>query len=622
MNFRMDLRRRRHRATPLGAATIAACWLLIAATPSATQAAVRPADPATLASVFAAAQPGDTILLAGGSYSFSGGVKPGEVTIRPQPGATASMRVDFRPAANITLDGLVITNLTIGGSGSKNITVRNSRFDRSQATLRTGELVNANILFEGNTHVGYVAGDGGGEGRIFLPEKTGQPAGVTIRNSLFEGGNSDGIQNGGRGVQIIGNEFRHMQQIDGASGVHADSIQLYGSANTVIRGNYFHDVAVGIMCADGCDHEVIEDNVFAVNGSPYAVQLLSDDGSVFRHNTLLDHGRCDYSQPCGILYLGNKSQDPASRGTVLKDNILTRACVCSGSVGGVAEQSHNLFTQGNPGGPADLRGRPTYVGGPGPTSFAGFALAAGSLGKGSASDGTDRGARVTGIPGTPPPPPPPPAGGPAQGVVPGLVAAYGFDGRTGKWVNDASGSGNRGLRRGTRRVRGGRSGRALAFDGSRDFVKVNDSDSLDLRTGMTLEAWVNVRGRRTRRAVLAKRRRHGVSYGLYAGDRSGRPAAMGSTSRNRRAARARGKLRHGRWTHLALTFDGGRLRLYVNGRLEAQRKRSRPLAVGRGALRIGAGPGRSSFKGKIDDVRIYNRALGKRAIRRDMRTAV
>ena len=183
---------------------------------------------------------------------------------------------------------------------------------------------------------------------------------MTIRDSLFEGGNSDGVQNGGRGVRILDNEFRNMHQIDGADGVHADSIQLYGSAETVIRGNYFHHVAVGIMCADGCDHEVIEDNVFAVDGSPYAVQLLSDNGSVFRHNTMLDYGTCDYNQPCGVLYLGNKSQDPASRGTVLKDNILTRACVCSGSVSGLAEENHNLFTRHTGSGSADLRGTPTY----------------------------------------------------------------------------------------------------------------------------------------------------------------------------------------------------------------------------------------------------------------------
>ncbi len=225
--------------------------------------------------------------------------------------------MNFRPASNITLDGLTIGGLTIGDSRTKNITVRNSLFDRSQATLRTGELVNANVLFDSNRHVGFVAGGGGGEGRIFLPERTGQPAGVTIRNSLFEGGNSDGVQNGGRGVRILDNEFRSMHQIDGADGVHADSIQLYGSAETVIRGNWFHHVAVGIMCADGCDHEVIEDNVFAVDGSPYAVHCCPTTD------------RCSATTRCSITARATTTSRAGCCTSVTRARIRPAAAPCS-----------------------------------------------------------------------------------------------------------------------------------------------------------------------------------------------------------------------------------------------------------------------------------------------------
>ena len=628
MKSRMQPCSRARRAFRSCAAMIAAIALM----PAVAQGADRPATPATFGSVFASAQPGDTVLLAAGDYgTFTGAQKPGMVTIRPQPGAAASMRVDFRPASNITLDGLSITGLTIGNSGSRNITVRNSLFDRSQATLRTGELANANILFEGNSHIGFVAGGGGGEGRIFLPEKTSQPSGVTIQNSLFAGGNSDGVQNGGRGVRILNNEFRDMQQIDGASGVHADSIQLYGSAETVIRGNWFHNVAVGIMCADGCDHEVVEDNVFAVNGSPYAVQLLSDSGSVFRHNTMLDYGTCDYNQPCGILYLGNKSQDPASQGTVLKDNILTRVCICSGSVSGLAEQSHNLVTNGPANGTADVRGRPTYVGGPGPTTFAGFALAAGSLGKGNASDATDRGARVTGVPGLPSravaPPASPPAGNgggsnPAGGGPPALSRHTASTSARARWraTSRAPATAVGCAARGVRAPGIGQGARVRRFARFRQGPR--PADSLDLGADMTLEAWVRTAGRRrSGRVVLAKRRRNTVSYALYAGDREGRPAAVAS-KRTGRAVHARGKLRPRRWTHLAMTYDGAQVRLYVDGRRVAARRRAGAPNAGGGPLLIGAGAGGRYFKGAIDDVRIYNRALGAGAIRRDMRAAV
>jgi hypothetical protein len=55
--------------------------------------------------------------------------------------------------------------------------------------------------------------------------------------------------------------------------------------------------------------------------------------------------------------------------------------------------------------------------------------------------------------------------------------------------------------------------------------------------------------------------------------------------------------------------------------LASSRARHRPLPRGRRPLTIGAAGGRH-FKGRLDDVRVYSRALGGAAIRRDMRRAV
>ena len=64
------------------------------------------------------------------------------------------------------------------------------------------------------------------------------------------------------------------------------------------------------------------------------------------------------------------------------------------------------------------------------------------------------------------------------------------------------------------------------------------------------------------------------------------------------------------WTHVALTYDGTMIRLFVNGTQVAStavdgRFDSRsPLWIG-GNLPYG-----EYFKGLIDEVRVYNRALG------------
>jgi hypothetical protein len=344
--------------------------------------------------VFGSATAGQTICLASGSYgTFTGGVKSGMVTLQPEDGATPTMAFKFNPAANITLDGLTITNGFVGDSRTHDITVRNSNFDQAQVVFRTGQLQNANILFDNNVHSNFVKCSGCYEGRVELTDNTSQPDGITIQNSEFYGGDGDGIQNGGNGTRIIGNEFHDLYQRSGSS-VHTDSIQLYGSKNTVIRNNYIHDVADAIMAPDGADHEVIEDNVFKVTGSPYAVDIKSDNGSGIRHNTLWGNGTCDYNLQCGVLYLGNKSVDPVSRGTIITDNIFTRICVCDGSTPIGQTEDYNLIAAQTGAGAHDRRGVPIYTGGTSPTTLAGFALTARSRGHAAADDGTDMGATI------------------------------------------------------------------------------------------------------------------------------------------------------------------------------------------------------------------------------------
>lgn len=377
---------------------------LACALPATASAATLTATPETFASVFAGAQPGDTILLASGGYgTFRGAMKSGEVTLRPQPGASASMALDFNPASNITIDGLTLTGVDLSDGRTKNITIRNADVP-GQTIIRTWDMANANILLERNTHRDANVCAGCYDGRITLPQRNDTArSGVVIRDSLFTRGSMDGILNGSNGTQIIGNRFVDLKQTDGPEGAHTDAIQLYGSKNTVIRGNFFAGVAAPIMAPDGADHEVIEDNVMAGDGgSPFRIQLGSDNGSIIRHNTIAD-GLCDFNMRCGIIALGSKPGQPIGRNTTVTDNIMGEVSQRAGDT-----QSHNLLRICGFCASTDIKGLPTYVGGASPTTYEGFALAAGSLGKGNASDGLDRGARIAEAPAPEPPPPPPP----------------------------------------------------------------------------------------------------------------------------------------------------------------------------------------------------------------------
>ena len=77
------------------------------------------------------------------------------------------------------------------------------------------------------------------------------------------------------------------------------------------------------------------------------------------------------------------------------------------------------------------------------------------------------------------------------------------------------------------------------------------------------------------------------------------------------------------WTHVAVTYDGAALRLYVNAAQVSSRAVTGAVVTSTGALRIGGNAVWGEFfSGLIDDVRIYNRALTAPQIQADSVTPV
>jgi uncharacterized repeat protein (TIGR03803 family) len=208
----------------------------------------------------------------------------------------------------------------------------------------------------------------------------------------------------------------------------------------------------------------------------------------------------------------------------------------------------------------------------------------------------------------------------APSPVNGLVAAYSFNDGT---AADAAGYGHQGTISGAVAV-SGKYGKALSFDGVDDKVSIANAADLAFKTGMTLEAWVRPDTLQSVSAIVLKEAPpSGLAYALYANSAANRPSGVASIGGANRDATSSSALQAGAWSHVAVTYNGSLLKLWVNGVLRGSRSIKGSILVSNGPLMIG---GRNVlgeyFDGVIDNVRVYNRALGAEEVQTNMVTPI
>lgn len=199
-------------------------------------------------------------------------------------------------------------------------------------------------------------------------------------------------------------------------------------------------------------------------------------------------------------------------------------------------------------------------------------------------------------------------------------AAYGLEEGSGSEAFDATGNGHTGNLTGDPVWSTGRYGSALAFDGVDDGVALPASDALTYTSALTIEAWVQP-------LAEAGDVRQIVQLNGPGGDglrliEDGRPRFRAMFPGGRKNVTGPTPIPAGTWTHVATTYDGSMLRMYVNGSEVATQEvtgaltGSLPMAIGR--TRLSGAP----FAGSIDEVRIYRRALTVEEIMLNMETPV
>ncbi|RKU06632.1 hypothetical protein C6501_18605, partial [Candidatus Poribacteria bacterium] len=203
-------------------------------------------------------------------------------------------------------------------------------------------------------------------------------------------------------------------------------------------------------------------------------------------------------------------------------------------------------------------------------------------------------------------------------VTDGLVAYWAFNEGSGDTASDSSGNGHDGTLMGDPQwTKDGYFGGALEFDQDGDEVNVPYHADLN-QEAFTITAWANVEpGSANHRAVISGRDEPPVSgYIIYA--EPGNKWQFWTGVGNKWAPITGPDINLGEWDHLAGTLADGKQKFYVNGEFVGETDSAISLNSKQEFL-IGAGANERAnheylFKGIIDEVRVYNRALSEAEI--------
>jgi len=197
----------------------------------------------------------------------------------------------------------------------------------------------------------------------------------------------------------------------------------------------------------------------------------------------------------------------------------------------------------------------------------------------------------------------------------GLLAWWKFDETEGSNVSDSSGNSYAGTLVGEPQWQpsGGKIGGALQLDGKDDYVEITKNANFDLTDQITVMAWIKVNAfDKAWQSIVTKgdnswrMQRNGQTNTLYF-------ACTGVSNNVWGNVVGKTDVNDGSWHHVAGVYDGKKVYLYLDGKLDISseasgriNKNNCPVLIGENAERT-----ERQWNGLIDDVRIYNCALGK-----------
>lgn len=192
-------------------------------------------------------------------------------------------------------------------------------------------------------------------------------------------------------------------------------------------------------------------------------------------------------------------------------------------------------------------------------------------------------------------------------------------------VSDSSGNGNNGSScpngTGSTTPVNGKFGKAGNFDGTNDYINVADTTILK-PAQITVSAWIYANSYSSWSTVVMKSTNGSWGDGYGLAHYTGTDNNINFFINNYSANKATGTITPGQWAYVTGTYDGANIKLYINGVLIQSTPYSTALSNSNSPLYIGMGAGGGGtqylWKGKIDNVQIYNYARTQKQIVSDM----
>jgi len=180
-----------------------------------------------------------------------------------------------------------------------------------------------------------------------------------------------------------------------------------------------------------------------------------------------------------------------------------------------------------------------------------------------------------------------------------------------KIISDHSSSGSNGTLMGGAKLTSGKFGKALDLTGHDDWVELYEDPTLDITSTITVSAWIYPRKWQGINPIIAKGNeqysliqtaKDTLEFGLFGKEEISVKTALPSDWNKK-------------WHHIAGTYDGARIKIYIDGQKKKVQKYKGTINDSKAPVTIGRCLGTEWFSNSlIDEVRIFDKALGLQEI--------